>query len=206
MQIENFEMKKSPLRRLLLCPFIVIGLILTSQSMALAHRVYIYAWADGDKIYTESYFGSNKKVKGGLIQVFDPSGKKLLEGRTNEQGEFAFTSIQKTDLRIVLEAGMGHRSESILKKEEFGGTPGGEYELVKNDGEKMESIAPISTDVEQIKTLVEQALDSRLKPIKRELARIRKEESPGLAEIIGGIGYIFGLMGLVMYFKSRKKR
>ena len=60
-------------------------------------------------------------MKGGLIQVFDPFGKKLLEGRTNEQGEFAFTSVQKTDLRIVLEAGMGHRSESILKKEEFGG-------------------------------------------------------------------------------------
>ncbi len=29
---------------------------------------------------------------------------------------------------------------------------------------------------------------------------------PGLTEIIGGIGYIFGLVGMAMYFTSRKKR
>jgi hypothetical protein len=34
---------------------------------------------------------------------------------------------------------------------------------------------------------------------------MRKEEAPGFREITAGIGYILGIMGLVLYFRSRKK-
>jgi nickel transport protein len=37
------------------------------------------------------------------------------------------------------------------------------------------------------------------------LATIQEERGPGLTEIIGGIGYIFGVMGLILYLKGRKK-
>jgi nickel transport protein len=64
----------------------------------------------------------------------------------------------------------------------------------------------VSVGPEEIRAIVEQALDSRLGPVMRELFRLREERGPGLTEIIGGIGYIFGLMGLVMYFWGKKKR
>ena len=59
---------------------------------------------------------------------------------------------------------------------------------------------------EQISMVVEKALDSRLKPIIKTLAKIQEERGPGFTEIIGGVGYIFGLMGLILYFKSRRKQ
>jgi nickel transport protein len=37
-----------------------------------------------------------------------------------------------------------------------------------------------------------------------KLIRDTRKDGPSITEIIGGIGYIFGLFGLVMYFKSRK--
>ncbi len=183
----------------------VICLIFFSHSMAFAHKVYIYAWWEGDTVRTESYFGAKKKVKDGLIQVFDLSGQKILEGRTNEKGMFSFLPSQKMDFRIVVGDGTGHRSECTLKAEESSMDSGDEPGPIQTEEIKEEALPQRETDSEQIKTIVEQVLDSRLKPIMRELAMLRKDEGPSLNEIIGGVGYIFGLMGLAMYFKNRKK-
>lgn len=196
--------RKTSLFRCLVYGIAAIGLIFSSSATALAHKVYIYAWFDGDAVHTESYFGS-KKVKKGRIQVFSLSGKKLLEGRTDEKGEFVFKVPQKTDLRIVIDAGMGHRNECILKREELETIPDVDPEAVRTSEPKAETLPWKESDTQQIKAVVEQVLDIRLKPIQRELARIRKEDGPGFTEVAGGIGYILGLMGLLMYFKSRKK-
>ncbi|MBW1768300.1 MAG: hypothetical protein JRJ65_14795 [Deltaproteobacteria bacterium] len=187
-------------------PFaLALALCLISVSPALAHKVYLFAWVEGDTVYTDSYFPGKKKVINGPIKVFDPSGKQLLEGKTDEKGRFFFKIPQRTDLRIVLEATMGHRAEYILKAEEVSDIaviPDAEKET-----DRLQDSSPgaVRVDMEQIRIMVEKAIDDRLKPIVRMLARIQEERGPGLTEIIGGIGYIFGLMGIVLYFKSRKK-
>jgi nickel transport protein len=33
-----------------------------------------------------------------------------------------------------------------------------------------------------------------------------EQKGPTMNEIVGGIGYIFGLMGVAIYFSSRKKK
>ncbi len=205
MTAESTHREISPLSLLLFGLVTSLGLIFTFPCTLCAHNVFIYAWVDGDTVYTESYFGAKRKVQGGLIRVFDLPGKELLKGRTNKKGEFSFKIPQKTDLRIVVEAGMGHRNEFILKAEEISEVGAVEAEPLKAGGAKAESVYSISVDAEQIKAVVEQVLDSRLRPLRQELAAIRNEKSTGVTEIVGGIGYIFGIMGLIMYFKSRKK-
>ena len=193
-------------RACLLMVVFSLTLLFAGAPGAHAHRVYLYAWVEGDTVYTESYFGSKKKVRGGLVQVYDPAGNKLLEGRTNNEGMFSFGIPQKTDLRIVVEASMGHKGEYTLKAEEFADVPG--EELLPTQTREDEEPSPSngsSLDAAQIRAIIEQSLDSRLRPIIRELAQSRKEKGPGLREIGAGIGYIVGLMGLVMYWRSRKK-
>lgn len=205
MPIRRITKKNLAYCHLLIAVVAMFVLAFTFVSAAQAHKVYLYAWVEGDTVYTESYFGSKNKVRGGQIVVYNMSGKKLLEGRTNEKGEFAFKAPQKADIRIVVEAGMGHRNEIILKAKEF---LDGMVEPSESTGMEEKQKAALSSkpaEAKQIRTIVEQALDSRLKPIIRELAMTRKERGPGMTEIIGGIGYIVGLMGLIMYFKSRKK-
>ncbi len=185
---------------------LIVGLVLvlSSATAAVAHRVYIYAWVEGDTVYTESYFGSKRKVKGGLVEVFDPSGRKLLEGRTNDKGEFAFKAPQNTGLRIVVNASMGHRSEYVLSADELRGIEQTPKKGVQAGTKGLESGQVASVDPALLRAIVEDALDSRLKPIMRELARCREEKGPGLTEVIGGIGYIFGIAGLIMCLRSRK--
>lgn len=187
---------------------LVFILFLTLVSTVHAHKIYLFAWVEGDTVYTESYFSGKKKVRGGMIKVFDTSGKELLNGKTDEKGEFSFKiPTKKKGLRIVLVDTVGHKAEYMLKDDELQNVAEIETKkTVENKERKISSPSVAHVEVEQIRMVVEETLDSRLKPILRTLAKIQEERGPGLTEIIGGIGYIFGIMGLVLYFKSRKKR
>ncbi|MBN1872031.1 MAG: hypothetical protein JW800_05600 [Candidatus Omnitrophica bacterium] len=93
---------------------VCLTLMVLSPS-ALAHKVNIYAYVEGDTVFTESYFPDGKKVQNGKVTVCDGSGRLLYEGVTDANGRFNFESPQQHVLKIVLEASMGHRDEYILK-------------------------------------------------------------------------------------------
>ena len=101
--------------------FLMMVVFLCSGATAHAHGVYVFARVQGDRILTESYFSDERKIKDGVIKVYDPGGKLLLEGKTDEKGLFSFRVPQETDLKIVLEASMGHRAEYVLKANELTG-------------------------------------------------------------------------------------
>jgi nickel transport protein len=186
-------------------PFaLVFVLFLALASTTFGHKVYLFAWIEGDTVYTESYLSGKKKVRGGLVKVFDPSGRKLLEGKTDEKGKFSFKIPKNTDLRIVLEATMGHKAEFLLKADDVSGIEKSQATTSDRKSE-VPSSSVVKVDIEQVKLLMEETLDSRLRPILRTLATIQEERGPGLTEIIGGIGYIFGVMGLILYLRGRKK-
>ena len=99
-------------------------------SPALAHRVIIFAYPEGDTIHTESKFIPDTPVRQGKIEVMDKkTDKVLLTGTTDDQGKFSFkipaeAKAQKLDLLIVVEAAMGHRGEWLLKADSY--LPGAE--------------------------------------------------------------------------------
>jgi len=99
----------------------LILMICVFTTPALAHRVVIFAYTEGDIVHTESKFMPNTPVNQGKVLVMDAkSDKLLLTGQTDDQGKFSFkmppeAAAQKLDLKIVIEAGMGHRAEWLLK-------------------------------------------------------------------------------------------
>jgi len=105
---------KSNLAKPIFYLFLVVCLLWFRIEPANAHRVNLFAWVEGDTVHVESKFSGGKKVKAGKIIVTDPQGNELVKGTTNEKGEFAFKIPKKTDLKIVLLAGTGHRAEWII--------------------------------------------------------------------------------------------
>jgi nickel transport protein len=93
--------------------------LLIAATTASAHRVNVFAWVEGDTVRVECKYPDGTKVNEGVIRVFDSTGKELLDGKTNAKGEFSFKPPKKDDLKIVLEAGMGHRAEWALSKQDF---------------------------------------------------------------------------------------
>jgi nickel transport protein len=68
-------------------------------------------------------------------------------------------------------------------------------------GDAASNSQPLAADMEQT---LERALDKKLAPILRMLAESR-EQGPKLSDVLGGIGYILGLVGIAAHFKRKSK-
>uniref|UniRef100_A0A7V4E240 Uncharacterized protein n=1 Tax=candidate division WOR-3 bacterium TaxID=2052148 RepID=A0A7V4E240_UNCW3 len=163
-----------------------------------AHKVNLFVYVKDNKVYCEGYYPDGKKVKGGVIRVYDKEKKPLLTGKTDENGIFSFIPKVKKDLKIVLDAGMGHKAEAEIKAEELP-----MIEKENREGEKKEESGSIKK--EELKKLVSEVIDEKLTPIYKFLLKEEKEKNKILLrEIIGGIGYILGIFGIISLFLKKK--
>jgi nickel transport protein len=192
--------------------FVLLLLFLSAVMLpkAEAHRVTVFAWTEGDMVHTQSKFGGGRKAQETPIQVFDLQGNLLLEGLTNVQGEFSFKAPGKMDLRIVLVAGTGHQAEWFVRAAEFGDTLSGEF-VSAGKAQTREAIvaraAPMEASVistAELQQVVEAAVDKKLQPVIRMLVE-KNTAGPTFKDIMGGIGYIFGMVGIATYFRCRNK-
>jgi len=97
---------------------IITVMLMLGSGTALAHKVNLFAYAEGGKIYTESYFPDGRPVEGGKVLVYDSKDQLLLEGVTDKEGLFNFDIPKVDDLNIVIDATMGHKNSFKLKKSE----------------------------------------------------------------------------------------
>jgi nickel transport protein len=183
-----------------------------------AHKVTIFAWVEGDMVHTQSKFSGGRRVKNAPVEVYDAQGKKLLEGRTDERGQFAFKSPGKGPLRIVLIAAMGHKAHWTLSAKELAesaDTPEPATAGIPSAGAGTDSSSPPTSATAETKVpaadvqaavqeAVEKALDKKLKPV-IELLVDAQNPDPSFRDIMGGIGYILGLVGVGAYFNFRRK-
>jgi nickel transport protein len=186
---------------------------------AFAHKVSIFAWVEGDMVHTQSHFFGGKKIKNASIDISDTSGKRLIQGKTDHNGEFSFKAPQKTAMKIVVSAGMGHQATWYLKASDFEDS---ENNMLPTEPASLsaakrspapvplaESSSPLTRHPgltpDEIREIVEKTLDKKLSPVLKMLSELRNRE-PSLRDILGGIGYIIGLVGLVAYMGSRRKK
>lgn len=195
-------------RRLWAQGIIVLICCLFFSGKAYAHRVMIFGWVEGDRIITQSKFSSKRVVQGGDVSVFDMSGNRILSGKTDAQGEFAFQIPVRETLKIVLSAGTAHQAEWTISGAELGA--GSErLTVVKGDAQPVTTVRAGEGGCQQdaMVALIEKALDKKLHPVLQYVAE-SKEQPVSLRDILGGIGYIIGLVGLAAYmrFRSAKKQ
>jgi len=175
-----------------------------------AHRVNVFAWVEGDTVSVSCKYPDGKKVNEGVIRVLDSGGTELLSGKTNDQGEFSFNIPKQADLTIVLEAGMGHRAEWTVLKEELSasGQPAAAAAAALPAVRAEPSAAPAKAAAgdasalqsQDIQQALEMALDKKLAPVLKMLAESR-EQGTKLSDVLGGLGYIVGFAGIAAYFK-----
>ncbi|WP_319522855.1 hypothetical protein [uncultured Desulfosarcina sp.] len=189
----------------LICVLIVMG-----HGMAQAHKVTIFAWVDGDRVFTESKFSGGKRVQGGTVTVLDSAGNQLLEGKTDDNGEFSFKTPAADGLTIIINAGMGHRSEWTLSAEDLGTAGGDSAEPAVAASAAEEQPVPVSAAVANglsaadVEAIVARQLEEKLRPLTHMVAESR-EKGPSATDILGGIGYILGLVGLGTYMRYRRE-
>ena len=197
--------------------------VLLFNGPAWAHKVTIFAWVEGDTVHTQSKFSGGKPAKNSTVVVYDDDGNQLLEGKTDDEGAFSFQVPKRTALTVALKASMGHAAEWRIPAEDITGEPSGSKSngeakavpvnpvredrqppLAQTGGDRTVVVASTGMDREEIKALMDQALDTKLAPIVRMLAD-SVDRGPTIGDIVGGLGYIVGLMGVALYATNRRK-
>ncbi len=201
---------------------VLLAVLLGSPCSGMAHRVNVFAYAEGDMIHVECGYNRSERVRSGEIEVRNAAdGTVYLTGKTDEKGNFAFpvplaARAAKADLRVVLRAGEGHQNDCLVKA--------GEYLEVAPTAETpaavpvkaspaSQAVSPASAtptapaastaDAQMLRTIVEEAVEKKIAPLRAILLE-EKQQGPGMTEIVGGIGYLVGIAGLLAYARSRK--
>jgi len=196
-------------RRLFMVLVVALFVLPVAIEPAAAHKVTVFAWVEGDTVQTESKFSGGRMAKQARIEVYDGSGNLLLDGQTDDEGHFGFKAPQKDDLQVVLIAGAGHRNEWVVKAEEFTGptllVAEGDAVPTKVARPPVEASLPEGVDVtrDELQMMIETALDKKLQPVLNRLRQV--DDGPRLADIVAGLGYILGLVGLGAYIHYRRR-
>lgn len=214
---------------LAIAPVVLAAFILGTTTSALAHRVNIFAWTEGNEVVAECGFNGGNKVKQGQVVVFDAAtGAKLAEGRTDDMGVYRFpisAEGKAHGVRIVIKAGEGHQNEWTVDAAELATIQPGSAATSAPAAAPAAPVAPAAASTSQpqaapkadkspaqqtanisaaeMQNIVNAALDAKLGPIRKELAEMRVAR-PGFSEIFGGIGWLVGLAGIALYFKGRR--
>lgn len=185
-------------------PFLLLFVMLSCISVnVFAHNVVGGVYAAGANIEGEVGFSNGAMANAGtVVKVFDESGRVLGEVRTDDQGFFVFTATKRITHLFEINMGAGHILNMQLPAEELPDSLGGKS---ANAGAKQ-----IDTPTTHLATnntginidQLEIAIAKQIKPLRKEISALK--EKAGMRDIIGGIGYIFGLLGLVALLRERR--
>ena len=99
--------------------WVALGLSLSTP--ALAHKLRVFAAAEGDLITGSAYFVGGGAASGAHIRVQDAQGRTLAELTPDAEGRFSYRARSAEDLVVVAETGDGHRTEWRVPGAELAG-------------------------------------------------------------------------------------
>lgn len=186
---------------MLILSFIVM-LLFVSPSVP-AHNVIGGVYAIGSSIEGEVGFSNgDMAAEGTEITVSDAAGNELGKVFTDAEGLFVFEASQRIEHHFFADLSSGHILDLSLPAEELPDSlPGGDS--VIGSAVKTELQVNFDGDQKALQALVEQAVAKQVKPLRKELAAYK--EKAGFQDILGGIGYIFGLCGIGIWWRQRQK-
>ncbi len=187
-----------------------LGLMLLSvvASTAYAHKVNVFAYVEGDQVYIQGYFSDGSKAKNSEVTVYTSDGRELSKGQTSEDGEFTFpTQGKQQALRVVLNAGMGHQASYDIPNDEMADTtataspPPSQDTAPRVDEPLAGGDSAVPARISE--AAVRKAVAEGVLPLAREISELK--ERRGFSDIVGGIGFIVGILGIVAYLKAKQE-
>lgn len=203
--------------------FAAIFFLAAFSAPVFSHGLNIFAWLENDSILVQCDFGQNRPAPNAAVAVYDNVDRQeLAHGVTDKQGRYSFpvpgVIRHGHGLLIVADAGQGHRGEWSMDASELYAaaslTAGFDEAALRAQGQDAGHVHVQTTPIgapmvqgpvtqDQVRNIVQEALELKLAPIRQQIAAT-SSSGPSLAEIIGGIGWILGLVGIAFYFKARK--
>lgn len=190
------ESNKRSLLSIFFSVVVILLLTLVLTLPAYAHRIVSYAYTEGDEVVVEGAYGNGSPVKDCKVVVYDSQENVVYEGRTDSQGIAKFKVPKKSDLKIIMDSGTGHKSESIIEKEELSEIkPENKFHSNKensstqkvtqdNNSAKESGVETTGISEDKLRKIIQEEVSEELSgqlsndiaSIKRDLVRLKKKK------------------------------
>jgi nickel transport protein len=181
--------------------YLFLFILLLSES-AYAHKVKLFATVTGDVISGYVYFPGGERAQAVSVKIFLANNQLEDTVQTNERGEFQFHAKTHATHRLVANLGEGHLAEYTVNANEFS-----DIAPIADREPSVENLAvsPQNCNIsEQLPEIVAKVVSQQIRPLREQLEAY--QEKIGLHDILGGIGYIFGVMGVLFYLAKRPEK
>ncbi|MGQ9368942.1 cobalt transporter CbiM [Azospirillum sp. ST 5-10] len=182
--------------------------VLGSGNDAQAHKLKIFAAAEGAAVSGYAYFDAGTRAQDARVTAITPDGAVAFEGRTDARGSFRFEAQRRLDHRLAVDAGDGHQAWFTVRAAELPeGLPSG---AAAGGAPPPATAAPAAAAAagtpagEDLAALIERSVARQVRPLREDLDADR--EAVRLHDVLGGIGYIVGLAGLAYGLANRSRR
>ncbi|NEV60866.1 hypothetical protein G3446_02965 [Thiorhodococcus minor] len=190
---------------------------------ASAHKLKVFASAVGDQIQGGAYFAGGGKAGGASILIQDGGGRTLAELQPDANGRFTYFATEPGDHLVVAKAPDGHQATWRISAAELAPAfpTQADDETTRGQGRvspglegrqpSQEAVGAASAAAQQtghaapspqLPAAIELAVARQIRPLREQLAAA--QDRARLTDILGGIGYIIGIMGLALWWKSRR--
>ncbi len=171
-----------------------IGIVVVLCALAIpaaAHDLHIFALVEGGRVTGEANYIGGGPLKDAPVEVHGAGGTLVHETTTDDRGAFTFPAKGDSDLTITVETDDGHHGHFTIPANQLpGSAPAAQPAVAKHD----------SAD---LRTVVAEAVAKQVNPLRAELDALRNQTR--LRDILGGVGYIFGVAGVVALIKARRR-
>jgi len=183
-------------RRTLLIAVAASGLLVCARP-AEAHKLNVFAWVEGRQIVGEAYFRGHAPLAGAAVTFASPAGETLGKTTTDAGGKFLFTPKVRADHQIVVDAGDGHSQAFTVKADEL------PADLPAGPSAPSRPARPTPPPASEPARASGAGLESQIGQLRAELQEFKSEVR--FRDVLGGIGYILGLMGVAFYVLGARK-
>ena len=196
---------------------LLLAMLVLAATPAHAHRINLFALVEGTTITGSAYFSGGGNPVDTPVLVFGPDGSLLGEAVTDAEGRFTFEATVRVDHTLVIDTGDGHRAEftvpaaelpASLPDPEAAGSDAAGPEAARSGAahaaEPPGTMPAAAVDGQALQDLVDAAVARQVAPLRQELAQY--QASLRYSDILGGIGYIFGIAGVAFYLLARRRR
>jgi len=185
---------------------------------AASNGVRIFAAQDGNMIVGKVYFTGGGVAEDVDVDVIGQDGLKVATVKTNAKGEFIFSPKSKdAEYKFLVDTGDGRGAKASVSvgtapaaAKKGDAVPSASSLLAKEKEAELAaarheaSAERAAQDSKALEELVGRAVAKQLVPLQEKLdayeSRIRSQD------ILGGLGYIFGVVGAVAFLVSRRQR
>jgi nickel transport protein len=162
---------------------------------ASAHGFKIFVMVRGHDLTGYAYFPPDTPAAKAKIEVFSIEGERLSSTEADEAGRFAIPLTERRPIRIIAHADDLHVAAREIGLDEMPST-------LPQAGEPATAISSELT-TQQVDLRVEQVVADQIQPVREQLRRL--EDQIRFRDIVGGIGYIVGVVGLIAYWKAQSR-